>query len=34
LLADKLYDLLVGAKAKVVKDLKNPKFDIKMLRNS
>jgi|TARA_B110000305_G_C19319602_1_gene578273 DNA-directed RNA polymerase I subunit RPA2 len=27
LLAEKLYDLLVGAKAKVIKDLKSPKFD-------
>jgi DNA-directed RNA polymerase I subunit RPA2 len=27
LLAEKLYDLLIGAKAKVMKDLRNPKFD-------
>jgi len=33
LLSDKLYDLLMGAKAKVIKDLKNPKFDEQMLRN-
>ena len=32
-MADKLYDLLIGAKAKVIKDLKNPKFDPNMLRN-
>lgn len=33
LLAEKLYDLLVGAKEKVRKDLKNPKFDQTQLRN-
>jgi DNA-directed RNA polymerase I subunit RPA2 len=33
LLADKLYDLLVGAKEKVKKDLRNPKFEQQMLRN-
>jgi len=33
LLADKLYDLLIGAKAKVIKDLRNPKFEQQMLRN-
>jgi hypothetical protein len=27
LLSEKLYDLLVGAKAKVMKDLRNPKFE-------
>lgn len=27
LLAEKLYDLLIGAKVKVLKDLKTPKFD-------
>ena len=27
LIAEKLYDLLVGAKVKVIKDLKSPKFD-------
>lgn len=34
LLADKLYDLLIGAKAKVIKDLKNPKFDSMTLRST
>jgi len=33
LLAEKLYDLLLGAKARLVKDLKNPKFDINAIRN-
>ena len=33
LLADKLYDLLIGAKAKVINDLKNPKVDTQMIRN-
>ena len=33
LLAGKLYDLLLGAKARLVKDLKNPKFDINAIRN-
>jgi DNA-directed RNA polymerase I subunit RPA2 len=32
-LAEKLYDLLVGAKAKVIKDIRNPKFDQQQLRN-
>ena len=27
LLSEKLYDLLIGAKAKVQKDMRNPKFD-------
>jgi len=27
LIAEKMYDLLIGARAKLVKDLKNPKFD-------
>ena len=34
LLAEKLYDLLLGAKARLVKDLKNPKFDINAIRNT
>jgi DNA-directed RNA polymerase I subunit RPA2 len=33
LLAEKLYDLLLGAKARLIKDLKNPKFDINAIRN-
>jgi DNA-directed RNA polymerase I subunit RPA2 len=33
LLADKLYDLLIGAKAKVMKDFRNPKLDISMVRS-
>ena len=33
LLSEKLYDLLIGAKAKVIKDLRNPKFDINQLRS-
>lgn len=33
LLAEKLYDLLVGAKARLIKDLKNPKFEINSIRN-
>ena len=32
-MAEKLYDLLLGAKARLVKDLKNPKFDINAIRN-
>ena len=28
LMAEKLYELLEGAKAKVQKDLRNPKFDM------
>jgi hypothetical protein len=28
LVAEKLYELLAGAKAKVIKDLRNPKFDM------
>jgi len=32
-LAEKLYDLLIGAKAKVIKDIRNPKFDQSTLRN-
>ena len=27
LLSEKLFDLLIGAKARLIKDLKNPKFD-------
>ena len=34
LLAEKLYELLTGAKAKVIKDLKNPKFDMNQLRST
>jgi DNA-directed RNA polymerase I subunit RPA2 len=33
LMAEKLYDLLLGARAKLVKDLKNPKFDMVTIRN-
>jgi DNA-directed RNA polymerase I subunit RPA2 len=33
LLAEKLYDLLLGSRAKIVKDLKNPKFDTTTIRN-
>ena len=33
LMAEKLYDLLLGARSKLVKDLKNPKFDLVTLRN-
>ena len=33
LLADKLYDLLIGAKAKVIKDFTNPKLDLNMVRS-
>lgn len=33
LMAEKLYDLLLGAKARLVKDLKNPKFDMNAIRN-
>jgi DNA-directed RNA polymerase I subunit RPA2 len=33
LLAEKLYDLLLGSRAKLVKDLKNPKFDVTTIRN-
>ena len=32
LLSEKLYDLLIGAKARLIKDLKNPKFDINAIR--
>ena len=32
-MAEKLYDLLLGAKARLIKDLKNPKFDINAIRN-
>jgi hypothetical protein len=34
LMAEKLYDLLLGARSKLVKDLKNPKFDLITIRNS
>jgi DNA-directed RNA polymerase I subunit RPA2 len=33
LMAEKLYDLLLGARAKLMKDLKNPKFDVMTIRN-
>jgi DNA-directed RNA polymerase I subunit RPA2 len=33
LLAEKLYDLLLGAKSKIIRDLKAPKFDEGTLRN-
>ena len=33
LIGEKLYDLLIGAKAKILKDLKNPKFDHSHVRN-
>jgi len=33
LLAEKLYDLLVGVRARLIKDLKNPKFDSMAIRN-
>lgn len=33
LLAEKLYDLLIGARARLLKDLKNPKFDMNAIRN-
>lgn len=33
LMAEKLYDLLLGARSKLVKDLKNPKFDLMTIRN-
>ena len=33
LLAEKLYDLLIGAKARLIKDLKNPRFDQNAIRN-
>ena len=33
LLSEKLYDLLIGAKAKIIRDLKNPKFDRVSMRN-
>ena len=33
LMAEKLYDLLLGARSKLVKDLKNPKFDLVTIRN-
>lgn len=33
LLSEKLYDLLLGAKSKIIRDLKNPKFDFSMMRN-
>jgi DNA-directed RNA polymerase I subunit RPA2 len=34
LLSEKLYDLLIGAKAKVIKDLRNPKFDQTQLKST
>lgn len=34
LMAEKLYDLLLGARSKLLKDLKNPKFDFITIRNS
>lgn len=33
LLGEKLYDLLLGAKAKIMRDLKNPRFDFPSMRN-
>ena len=33
LLGEKLFDLLTGARAKLLKDLKNPKFDASSIRN-
>jgi len=33
LLAEKLYDTLIGARSKMIKDLKNPKFDTTTIRN-
>jgi DNA-directed RNA polymerase I subunit RPA2 len=33
LMAEKLYELLAGAKAKVIKDLRSPKFDMNQLRS-
>ena len=33
LLAEKLYDLLIGVRARLIKDLKNPKFDSMAIRN-
>jgi hypothetical protein len=33
LLGDKLKDLLMGAKAKVLKDIKSPRFDTSSLRS-
>ena len=33
LLAEKLYDTLLGARARLIKDLKNPKFDMMAIRN-
>ena len=32
-MAEKLYDMLLGARSKLIKDLKNPKFDIVTIRN-
>ena len=33
LLSEKLYDILIGAKARVQKDLKDPKFGSLSIRN-
>ena len=33
LLAEKLYDLLIGVRARLIKDLKNPKFDQTAIHN-
>jgi len=33
LMGEKLYDLLLGARSKLLKDLKNPKFDLMTIRN-
>jgi hypothetical protein len=33
LLSEKLHDLLIGAKAKVIKDIRNPKFESNNLRD-
>jgi hypothetical protein len=32
-MGEKLYDLLLGARGKLIKDLKNPKFDLTTIRN-
>ena len=33
LLGEKLYDLLIGARARILKDLKTPRFEQIMIRN-
>jgi hypothetical protein len=32
-MAEKLQDLLLGARGKLVRDLRNPKFDFVQIRN-